>query len=120
MEEVTGIHGEMAANACPDIFLCSGAASRGGWKNYYAFSPIYRLNVLGPDKNAEGINQLHNNYADKLSRRFYLHGMVDDNVPFQAAFQLCRVNRVRQTLFLSHVLSKGESLVHRATVDRRI
>jgi len=87
-----GFMAEMAAMRAPEHIACAAALRPvADWKNYYASSPVYTAERLGfPDKNADGYKRSSPiTYADKLSRPLLiLHGMVDDNVPFQDSVQL--------------------------------
>jgi dipeptidyl aminopeptidase/acylaminoacyl peptidase len=87
-----GFMAEMAAMRAPEHIACAVALRPvADWKNYYASSPVYTSERLGfPDKNADGYKRSSPiTYADKLSRPLLiLHGMVDDNVPFQDSVQL--------------------------------
>lgn len=87
-----GFMAEMAAMRAPEYIACAAALRPvADWKNYFASSPVYTTERLGyPDKNTEAYRRSSPiYYADKLSRPLLiLHGMVDDNVPFQDSAQL--------------------------------
>jgi dipeptidyl aminopeptidase/acylaminoacyl peptidase len=87
-----GFMAEMAALRAPERIACAAALRPvADWKNYYASSPVYTTERLGhPDRNAEAYRRSSPiTYADQLRRPLLiLHGMVDDNAPFQDSAQL--------------------------------